>query len=172
MIEEKLLADVREKAAALVNLCLEKRLTLATAESCTGGLVGAILTEISGVSEVYLGGVVSYANEVKEALLGVKKADLDRVGAVSPEVGSAMAEGVLASCGASLAASITGIAGPGGGSEEKPVGLVYVTVTDGHTIRVTKNLFTGSRQEIRLQSAAKAFTLLYEAALGDIESPS
>lgn len=163
-MEEKLLADVREKAAALVKLCLAKGITLATAESCTGGLIGAILTELPGVSEVYRGGVVSYANEVKEALLGVKKTDLDRVGAVSPEVGSAMAEGVLAGCSALLAVSVTGIAGPGGGSEEKPVGLVYVTVTDGHTTRVTKNLFEGSRQEIRLQSAKKALSLLYEAA--------
>lgn len=166
-MENELLTEARKAAEALISCCLEKKLTLATAESCTGGLLGAILTSFPGVSEVYLGGVVSYANEVKTRLLGVGEETLAAVGAVSPETGRAMAEGALRAVGASLAVSVTGIAGPGGGSEEKPVGLVYVTVTDGHTVTVTKNLFSGGREEVRLKTARRAFSLLLEAAAYD-----
>lgn len=106
----------------------EGHLTLAAAESCTGGLVGHLLTEVPGVSGVFLGGVVAYANETKIARLGVDPAVLARHGAVSPETAAAMARGVAAGEGADVGVSTTGIAGPGGGTPEKPVGLVYVAV--------------------------------------------
>ena len=111
----------------------EKHLTIATAESCTGGTVGALLTHPAGASRYYLGGVVSYANEVKKNLLGVKNGTLASVGAVSEETAGEMAKGALKSIGANLSVAITGIAGPGGESREKPQGLVYIATSDGFT---------------------------------------
>ena len=111
---------------AVLELCRERGLTLATAESCTGGLVAARLTSVPGSSDVFLGGVVSYANEVKTAALGVPEDVLAAHGAVSAETAAAMAEGARRRLDADVAVAVTGIAGPGGGSDEKPVGLVYV----------------------------------------------
>lgn len=158
------LESVKARAIALVTLLQEKKLTLATAESCTGGLIGALLTTLPGVSSVYLGGVISYANEVKRTLLGVSASTLESVGAVSAETAEEMVKGVLSVTGASLAAAVTGIAGPDGGSAEKPVGLVYVSGSNGHTTTVTENHFTGSREEVRLQAAEKALSLLLTLA--------
>ena len=107
-------------------LCRERGLTLATAESCTGGLVAARLTSVPGSSDVFLGGVVSYANEVKARALGVPEEVLREHGAVSAETAAAMAAGARARLGADVAVAVTGIAGPGGGTAEKPVGLVYL----------------------------------------------
>lgn len=115
---EKLLADARAKG-----------LKLATAESCTGGLIAGLLTEIAGSSDVVERGFVTYSNQAKQDMLGVPQALLIRHGAVSEEVARAMAEGALAHSGADLAVAVTGIAGPGGGTAEKPVGLVHIAAT-------------------------------------------
>jgi nicotinamide-nucleotide amidase len=120
-MDEELLAEAR----ALLDLCRAKKLTIATAESCTGGLVAATLTEIPGSSDVVERGFVTYSNTAKTAMLGVPADVIARFGAVSRETAEAMAQGALAHSPADLAVSITGIAGPGGGSPSKPVGLVH-----------------------------------------------
>jgi nicotinamide-nucleotide amidase len=121
MVDEELLAEAR----ALLDLCRANKLTIATAESCTGGLVAATLTEIPGSSDVVERGFVTYSNAAKIAMLGVPADIIGRFGAVSRETAEAMAQGALANSPADLAVSITGIAGPGGGSPGKPVGLVH-----------------------------------------------
>src|ERR1044072_777163 len=110
----------------VLDLCRAQGLTLATAESCTGGLVAAGLTSVPGASDVFLGGVVTYANEVKARELGVPVELLQRRGAVSAEVAEAMAAGARERFGANVAVSVTGVAGPGGGAPEEPVGLVFL----------------------------------------------
>ena len=136
--------------------------TLATAESCTGGLVGHLLTEVPGASAVYLGGVVSYSDEVKAHLLGVAPEVLEAHGAVSAQVAVAMAEGVRRATGADLGISITGIAGPDGGRPDKPVGLTYVALSgpDGPVVR--RHLWSGDRSHNKLASAAAALALADE----------
>lgn len=120
--------DVASLQNALILKLRECGLTLATAESCTGGLIGGRITSVSGSSDVYLGGAVTYSNELKMKMLGVKKETLDKFGAVSRETAAEMAEGIRRESGADIAVSVTGIAGPGGGTETKPVGLVYIGV--------------------------------------------
>jgi nicotinamide-nucleotide amidase len=145
--------DDRPVAAIVLDRCRELGLTLASAESCTGGLVAALLTEIAGSSDVFLGSVVAYANEVKEEALGVPGATLAAHGAVSAETASAMAAGARERLGADLAISTTGVAGPGGGTAQKPVGLVYTAVSGPMGERVDELRLPGSREEIRLRSA-------------------
>src|SRR5205823_10547788 len=118
--------DDRPVQALVLDLCRAEGVTLATAESCTGGLVAARLTSVPGSSDVFLGSVVAYSDEVKRAELDVPAELLERHGAVSAEVAAAMARGARARLGADVAVAVTGIAGPGGGTEEKPVGPVYV----------------------------------------------
>ena len=118
--------DERPLEELVLDAARARGATIATAESCTAGLVAARLTDIAGSSDVVLGGIVAYANDVKHALLGVPGALLERHGAVSAECAEAMARGALAATGATVSISTTGIAGPGGGSAEKPVGLVYL----------------------------------------------
>lgn len=134
--------------------------TLATAESCTGGLVGYVVTEVSGSSGYYVGGLISYSNELKEHELGVDAATLAKHGAVSAQTAVAMAEGARQRYGASFGLSITGIAGPDGGSPDKPVGLTYVAVADstGHDVR--RHVWAGDRHENKVLSAAAALRLL------------
>ena len=145
---------------------LQSGLTVASAESCTSGLVAAELTEHAGSSSYYLGGVVAYANEAKERFLGVNPETLVKHGAVSPEVCEAMARGALERYPADLAVSTTGIAGPGGGTEEKPVGLVYVglAVRDGQgrepKVTVERCQLSGDRDLVRRQSTVKVLELL------------
>ena len=146
-------------AAAL----LARQQTLATAESCTGGLVGAALTNLPGSSAWYLGGVVAYANELKIRLLGVPAAVLAAHGAVSLETARAMAAGARAATGADFAVAITGIAGPAGGTPEKPVGLVYIGVAAPHGTATFKHHFSGSRAEIRQAATEAALRHLLEA---------
>lgn len=132
--------------------------TLATAESCTGGLIGKLLTDVSGSSAAYLGGIISYSNEVKHHVLGVPQELLDTYGAVSAQVAKAMAEGATRVIGADLAVSVTGIAGPKSDNTNKPVGLVYIAVTDGVTTDVQEYHFSGDRQQIRNATAQTALS--------------
>lgn len=144
----------------ILNYFLQKKYTLATAESCTGGLLGAMLTAVPGISAVYGYGVITYSNEAKMKLLGVPAEILARHGAVSVETAAAMARGLASLSGADYAVSITGIAGPGGGGAEKPVGLVYIGLVTPEGCRVERHVFHGDRQEVRRQSAASAVALI------------
>jgi PncC family amidohydrolase len=134
--------------------------TVALAESCTGGLVAATLTEIAGSSGYFVGGVVSYANDAKRDLLGVDEAILSAHGAVSAQVARAMALGARERFGATLAASVTGIAGPDGGSAEKPVGLTYVAVADSDGVEVRRVVWPGDRDANRRDSATAVLEML------------
>ena len=147
-------------AEAIVKLLKEKKMTVTTVESCTGGLMSATLVEVSGASEVFYQGVVTYANEAKVRLVGVKESTLAAHGAVSEETAREMAEGGAKAANADACLSVTGIAGPGGGTKEKPVGLVYIGCFVNGTTVVEKNHFTGSRREVREQSVEAAFRLL------------
>ena len=141
---------------------IERGVTLATAESCTGGLIGHIITEVSGSSAYYLGGVVSYANAVKIAGASVSPSTLDRFGAVSEEVATEMARGIRARLGADVGAAVTGIAGPDGGSVEKPVGLTWIAVAGPTAEAVTTRRFVwdGDRSANKIDSARAVLELL------------
>lgn len=144
---------------ALVHLLAEKRLKIATAESCTGGLISSMITEVPGSSDVFDGTVVSYANRIKHNILGVSEDDLNRYGAVSEPVARQMAEGIIKVIGADIGIAVTGIAGPGGGSAEKPVGTVYIAVSyNGHTdVRLCH--FSGNREKVRRLTAVNALAM-------------
>ncbi|MBQ9989945.1 MAG: competence/damage-inducible protein A [Lachnospiraceae bacterium] len=144
---------------AVAELVRERGWKLATAESCTGGMLAARLTRVPGVSAVFETGLVTYANETKSALLGVKEDTLSAFGAVSPETAREMAEGLAERGGAEVALSITGIAGPDGGSADKPVGLVYIGCRVKDKTVVKECRFGGSREKIRESSVAAALTL-------------
>lgn len=151
-----------QEAERLLRQLAARELTLATAESCTGGMLGALLTEIPGASRVYRGGVISYTNEVKHALLGVDQQTLDVCTAVSRETAHEMARGARERCGASCAVSITGLAGPEGDGTGRPIGLVYVAF-DGAGYSFCRELrLSGSRAEIREQAVRAALRLVAE----------
>ncbi|MDO4539633.1 MAG: CinA family protein [Syntrophomonadaceae bacterium] len=137
--------------------------TLSTAESCTGGMVARMLTEVPNSSLVFWGGVVTYSNQSKTRLLAVQPETLKRYGAVSPETAREMVLGMLEVSGTDYAVSITGIAGPGGGTEEKPVGLVYIAVAGEGRIEVKEYRFLGDRGEIRRQTSWAALELLWQS---------
>jgi PncC family amidohydrolase len=151
-------------AERLQGICLGRGLTVALAESCTGGQVAATITEVPGSSGYFLGGVVSYANAAKATLLDVPEAALAAHGAVSAQVAKAMAEGARSRFGAALAASITGIAGPDGGSAEKPVGLTYVGLAGPAGVDVRRLQLAGDRAAIRALATEAALLWLIEAA--------
>ena len=150
------------EAAVLIDRCRTAGVTLATGESCTGGLIAAILTEVPGSSDVVERGFVTYSNQAKTDLLGVPKALIDVDGAVSEPVARAMAEGVLAASPAAIAIAVTGIAGPGGGTADKPVGLVHLAVARrGGDLVHDKQLFGDRlRRDIRLLTVRRAFALI------------
>jgi nicotinamide-nucleotide amidase len=154
-------AQLVEAAAALLDDYRARSLKLALAESCTGGLVAGCLTEIAGSSDVVERGVVAYSNAAKSELLGVPAELIAAHGAVSEEVARAMAEGALARSRADIALSVTGVAGPGGGSTAKPVGLVHFAIAcrDQPTTAHSET-FTGDRPTIRLAAVARALALL------------
>ena len=155
--------EIVQLAERLKEACVRRGATVATAESCTGGMVGCAITSVAGVSECYKGGFVTYANEAKTALLGVPEEILATVGAVSPECAEAMAKGARERLGATAAVATTGIAGPGGGTPAKPVGLVYIAAATGSGATVTRNLFAGDRDAVRRAATRKALAMLLEA---------
>jgi nicotinamide-nucleotide amidase len=150
-----------KEAASLLQACREKKLRLATAESCTGGLIAAILTEVPGSSDAFERGFVTYSNEAKSEMLWVPPKLIAQHGAVSEEVARAMALGALDHSRADIAVSVTGVAGPGGGTEAKPVGLVHLAAADRHGRTLHREIRAGDigRHAIRLASVAEAFTL-------------
>lgn len=152
-------------AEKLVALLTARGLSCATAESCTGGGVGAAITSVPGASAAYLGGVVSYDNAVKRGLLGVSPATLETVGAVSAETAAQMADGVRRLLKADLAVSVTGIAGPDGGSAEKPVGLVWFGLATAGGVRTERAIFAGDRATVRAAAVTHALGLLTVGAL-------
>jgi nicotinamide-nucleotide amidase len=156
--------ETTELATSVLAACRAKGWHVATAESCTGGLVAAALTAIAGSSDVVDRGFVTYSNEAKMELLGVPEATLAAVGAVSAETALAMAAGAVTRAGVDLAVSITGVAGPGGGSAEKPVGLVYLGVATKDGCRSERHIFPGDRDGIRGAAMIRALELLKEAA--------
>ena len=146
----------------VVGLLARKHLTVTTAESCTGGLIAGTLINAAGASDVLNEGYVTYSNEAKERLVHVSHETLERYGAVSAQTAWEMAEGAARAAGADAALSATGIAGPGGGTEEKPVGLVYIgCCLNGHTV-VKECRFNGTRMENRLRTVETALTMLRE----------
>lgn len=151
-------------AERLQGICLGRRLTVGTAESCTGGLVADALTDIPGSSGYFRGGIVAYADEAKSALLGVPAAALAAHGAVSAQVARAMAVGARERLAVDLAVAVTGIAGPGGASEAKAVGLTYVAVADAGGCEVRRHAWTGDRAANKAASAGAAIELLIERA--------
>lgn len=159
-----------ELAARLEARCRARGLTLASAESCTGGLIGHLVTEVPGSSATYLGGVVAYADMVKMALLDVPADTLARHGAVSAQTAVAMAEGVRHRFGADLAVSVTGIAGPDGGSADKPVGLTYVAVADARGHDVRRFAWNGDRAANKLAAASAALELLLDRLAGPADA--
>lgn len=151
-----------DEAQKIVDILKKLGKTVATAESCTGGLIGKLLTDVSGSSAVYPGGVISYSCEIKHRLLGVDRATLDAEGAVCAAVAAQMAEGVRALMGADYGLSTTGIAGPGSDEFDRPVGLVYAAAADGVRTRVFELRLSGDRDSIRRQSARTALCRLME----------
>ncbi len=152
--------DERPIEEHVLALCRAQGLTLATAESCTGGMIAERLTSVPGSSDVFLGGIVAYANEVKVRHLGVPPEVLEAHGAVSPEVAAAMASGARERLGADVAIADTGVAGPGGGTDEKPVGLVYVGVETPSAARVIDFNYPADRQAVRARAAVAGLHLV------------
>ena len=151
MIEEKVVAELKKR-----------NFKITTAESCTGGMIASTIVNISGASDVLEEGYITYSNEAKKKLLGVQSEILEQYGAVSAQVAEQMAKGAALAAGADAALSATGIAGPGGGTEDLPVGLVYIgCYLSGRTV-VAENIFKGSRTEVREQATKAALMLLLE----------
>lgn len=148
------------KASDLLELCKSKGLTIATAESCTGGLISALLTEVAGSSEVFSRGFVTYSNDAKTKMLAVDADVIEKHGAVSEEVATAMAVGARRAAGVELAVSVTGVAGPGGGTKGKPVGMVSIAVSTSGNVQVVTHYFSGDRNSVRLQSVEAAIEML------------
>ena len=146
----------------LVKYLTENKLTITTAESCTGGMISSTLVNVPGASWVLNEAYVTYANEAKEKLVGVSHETLEKFGAVSKETAYEMAEGAAKAANADCAIAVTGIAGPDGGTDEKPVGTVYAGFFVKGTVYVERYNFTGSRYDVRRQTADKAVSRLYE----------
>ena len=158
--------DMRDRATLLLAMCRAGSLRIVTAESCTGGLIAALLTDIAGSSDVVERGFVTYSNEAKADLLGVPKRVLVKHGAVSRETAEAMAPGALKNSRAQLAVAVTGVAGPGGGTPDKPVGLVHLAAarTDGRSWHREMRYGEIGRGEVRAATVITALEMLAEAA--------
>ncbi len=156
--------ETLDLAENVLSQCRDRGIVVSTAESCTGGMVAGALTEIAGSSDVLDRGFVTYSNQAKSEMLGISPALIEDVGAVSEQVARAMAEGALKRSGATLTVSITGIAGPGGGSAEKPVGLVHFAAASAlsQTRHLERQFGDRSRNEIRHDSVNQALKLLLD----------
>lgn len=153
--------DLTDLATVVVKEAVAQGKTIATAESCTGGLISSCLTAVSGSSAAFLCGFVTYANEAKTRLLGVPGDAIAEFGAVSDIVAAAMAEGALAHSGSDIAISVTGVAGPNGGTKDKPVGLVYLSLAENNEDAVIKRyIFAGTRDDIRRSTVGAALELV------------
>jgi len=156
--------DAEQRAAAeLLDACRNRGLTIATAESCTGGLIGGLLTEIAGSSDVFERGFITYANDAKTEVLGVPAMLIAQHGAVSEPVARAMAQGALAASPAGVAVAVTGVAGPGGGTADKPVGLVHMAVAlrDGEIRHIAQRYGDIGRSEVRRATVRDAIALMH-----------
>ncbi len=149
--------------SSLGDILIECGCKLSVAESCTGGLLGSRITDVPGASRYFLGGVVAYSNEAKMSILGVSRETLERYGAVSEQCAREMAVGVAKLFGSEVSISTTGIAGPGGGTDEKPVGLVYIGIFHRGDVEVHRRIFSGSRVEIKEKIVKEAISLLLNA---------
>jgi len=158
-------AELRELAERIQAACLGAGLRLALAESCTGGRLGDALTDVAGSSGYLAGGIIAYEDAAKEALLGVPPSVLAAHGAVSAQAARAMAEGARRRLGADIAVAVTGIAGPGGATPSKPVGLTYVAVSDAAGTDVRRHCWSGDREANKASSARAALELALEHAL-------
>lgn len=158
--------ELTARAAGLIDLCRSRRLMLATAESCTGGLIAALITAVPGSSDVLDCGFVTYSNDAKARMIGVPPELIAEHGAVSEEVARAMAEGALAHSAADIALAVTGVAGPGGGTAAKPVGLVHCAAARKGRPTITKVLRLGDigRDAVRLETVRAAVEMAYEIA--------
>ena len=153
--------EINNRSSNILKLCKQKGVTIVTAESCTGGLIAGCLTEIPGSSSVIEGGFLTYSNQAKMSMLSVKLEQLDQYGAVSEEVARAMADGALGSSKADIAVACTGVAGPGGATDTKPVGLVHLSCASRqHPTLHKKCNFSGERSTIRLATVNAAFGLI------------
>lgn len=160
-----------ELAADVIRRCRASGLTIATAESCTGGLIGACLTEVPGSSAVLDRGFIVYSNQAKQDVLGVPSDMLEGHGAVSAETAAAMAVGACDRAGVDIAIAVTGIAGPGGGSDSKPVGLVHLALAADGRLDAVREVFPGDRQAVRAATLERALQMLLAAADGDRSHP-
>ena len=160
-------SEMTEQASRLIDLCRRKHLMLATAESCTGGLIAALITSVSGSSDVFDSGFVTYSNAAKTAMIGVPAELIMRLGAVSAEVARAMAEGALRHSKADIALAVTGIAGPGGSTELKPVGLVHCAAASRNGNVLHQKLLLGDigRDGVRNATVARTISMAYTLAL-------
>ncbi|MDC9824714.1 CinA family protein [Devosia sp. ZB163] len=156
--------DIAALAVETIEALKAAGLTIATAESCTGGLIAGALTSVSGSSDVVYGGYVTYANEAKIAMIGVPFGLLRQYGAVSEEVAMAMADGALTAAGTHIAVAVTGIAGPTGGTADKPVGLVHFAVATEDGTTHFRKIFSGNRDEVRHATVVQALKLVLKAA--------
>jgi nicotinamide-nucleotide amidase len=165
--------DIVEAAKRLLDICRRKNLTVATAESCTAGLVAGTLAEVPGISSMLERGFITYSNQAKQDMLGVSAETLKVHGAVSCETAEEMARGAIAHAPVDLAVSVTGIAGPDGGSAEKPVGLVHFAAASrsGNLIHAEKRFGEIGRPDIRKQSVLQAFRMLHDLAEGEAPRP-
>jgi nicotinamide-nucleotide amidase len=165
--------DIVDAAKRLLDICKRKNLLVATAESCTAGLVAGTLTEVPGTSSILDRGFVTYSNDAKRQMLGVSEASLKSHGAVSREVAQEMARGALAHAPVDLAVSVTGIAGPDGGTPEKPVGLVHFGAASrsGKFVHVEMRYGNIGRSNVRKESVLQAFRMLHDLAEGEAAKP-
>lgn len=159
------------KEEKLVELLLREQMTITTAESCTGGLLAGTLINVSGISAVYEEGYVTYANKSKQKLLGVKTETLDKYGAVSSQTAREMAEGAAKEAGADVSIAVTGIAGPDGGTAEKPVGLVYIGCYVKGVTEIIECHFRGDRYQVRSQTVERAMELALDCVYKAVRKP-
>lgn len=164
MSDDELVQELDKAATRVVETCSACGLTCATAESLTAGMVASQIAGVPGASEVLRGGAVTYVNEIKHRVLGVSQESLDTYTEVSHQVAAEMAEGARELFGCDIAVSLTGYAGPGGGTEENPVGTVYLGISDRSGTKTVRERFAGDRMQVRRQAALRALGLIMDAA--------